>query len=64
MGRCDCFQSMLSVAGDAEVHERRDCVTLKLPASKVPGTMATMKLSEYSGVDCGHRQQFCTMFLV
>ena len=53
MRRCDCFQSMLYVAGDAELDERWDCVGLKLPASKVSGTMT---LSEYSGVDCGDEQ--------
>ena len=64
MRRCDCFQTMLSVTGDAELHERRDCVILKLPDSKVLGIMATMKLLGYSVVDCGHRQQFCNIISV
>ena len=64
MGCCECFQSMLSVAGDAELHETWGCLSLELPTSKVPGIMATMKLSEYSRVDCSCRQQFCTIILL
>ena len=66
MGRYDCdfFQSMLFVVGDAELHERRDCVSMKLPAPKVHawhnGDDAAVEV-QWWRVDYGFRQHFCTI---
>ena len=51
----------LSVVGNAELHERRDCVSMKLSISNVPWHHGSDEAIGCRQGNCGRRQQFYTV---